>query len=237
MAKVEILSFDDRPEEKVVNPEVLEKMLEDAAAKKKANEKIKAKYKIEVIFGPGRSISYLKPSKGRIITWLSGSALHGGGDELMYFCGNDECSRPIEPQYFVAASLLCPYCGVESFASQMDKEMHITALREAGQNTQDFRAMPVCYDGMGFNTTPPELGRRIERIWYKLGGNADIYLKYFEDDIRFTAAEAGRSMDERLGIARAKRKGTRGIYPLHRLIRDLNAGAEPWKRFASFVTA
>lgn len=223
---VELLKFSDAPENEVLKvkpPEVA------------PDGDVIGEYKIEVQFAPGRSVSSLKPSLGILMVWQSGSALHGGGDELAYFCGNKQCDMPIKSEYFAHASIICPYCGVESFASQEDKKQHVSAARKMGEDVNKFKKMPVCYSEKMFRMSPPVLAKLVEKVWYQLSGNADIYMKFHASDIRFHTTESSDDINRRIADAHGSR--VKGVYPLKNIMKDLEAGAEPWKRFMAFLTA
>ena len=71
---------------------------------------VTAKYKIELHFGRDRSISALKPSLGLITMWESGRRLHGGGDDKMYWCGYQDCGKPVRSSAMAQYHLVCPSC-------------------------------------------------------------------------------------------------------------------------------
>src|SRR5690606_41702028 len=56
----------------------------NALQKLLADDQIKAKYKLEVLFGKARST--WKPTSGALTFWENGSKFHGGGDAKIYLC-------------------------------------------------------------------------------------------------------------------------------------------------------
>jgi hypothetical protein len=199
-----------------------------------SSDKAVAKYKIEVMFGKDRSTSSLKPSIGMLLTWVSGKHYHGGGDEQMMFCGG--CNRPVNMSYVAAASMICPHCHVESFTSEYDKIQHVNYVRSQGGDVNSFQKMPCCSGEKIFRLAPPKLAKLIEKTWFQLDCNADIYLKYHPSDIRYVPQEVkATAVTKILDSARSKRQIS--IYPLHRILKDIEAGATAWKQFLAFITA
>lgn len=173
-------------------------------------KRIKAKYKIEVQFGKARST--WKPFPGALSIYLSGTKLHGGGDEKLYLCPNDECPGIIYPTERLGASVMCRTC-----------EMMWDENKLVGE--------------ILYNLVPRDWATVIHRMFVRLEHRADLYLKYHRDDIRFRAAmEMAKS---RGGEALNKARESRGlhIYPLKNIIKDTSAGAQLYERFLAFIKA
>jgi len=195
---------------------VVEKL---ASLKKFFGDKIDARYKIEIQFGKARSS--WKPFHGAMSLYLSGSKLNGGGDEKLYLCPRDDCSGiilPIErfveetPTGQAIARVPCPSCQI------MWKEN-------------------VLVGELFFNLTPKGWAEAVLKMFARLDHNADIYLKYHREDIRYKVALelAKHSGGEILSKART----TRGlhIYPLANIIKDTGAGAQLYDRILAFINA
>lgn len=199
------------------------------------SEKIKARYKIEIQFGAGRSISALKPSIGVLLMWESGKRFHGGGDQIMYWCGYKDCECPISTDYFANFSVACPACNRESFLDHDSKAYHVKEVKKSGGNVESFKRMPIVFSERYFRLPPVKLAGLIENTWRRLGCNADIYLKFHPTDIRYrTMMETAKDIDN---MERARRLRGLSIYPLANILKDTAAGAEVRRRFLSFITA
>lgn len=216
---------------KSVTPEVLDRVLADL----KPDDTIKARYKIEIQFGQDRSMSSLKPSVGVMLCWESGKRFHGGGDDLMYWCGYPDCDTPMSTENFTDYFAVCPTCHREQFLDGPDKLQHIEDARKRGINTGSLEQLPVVSDTKFFRLPPPKIAEVIEKVWIKLGFNADIYLKYHPSDIRYRSSEmTTKTYDE---LKKVRRMRGLHIYPLARILKDTAAGADPRRRFLAFITA
>jgi len=87
------LLADDVPDEE---PRELPEDKEMEKIFKPTDRQRKAEYKIEIYFGPHRSLSW---SKAHITFWVSGRMLAGGGDDLMFLCGYSDCISPIRSEH------------------------------------------------------------------------------------------------------------------------------------------
>jgi hypothetical protein len=182
-------------------------------------EKVSARYKIEVQFGKARST--WKPFHGAMSLYLSGTKLNGGGDEKLYLCPGDGCTGTIMPiERFVEetpsgkaiARVPCPMCQIMWPENALIGELF-------------------------FNLTAKNWAEAIHKMFVRLDHNADIYLKYHREDIRYLAAlEVAKSAG---GEEIAKARTNRGlhIYPLKNLIKDTGAGAQLYDRFLAFINA
>jgi hypothetical protein len=190
-----------------------------ASLKKFFGEKVNARYKIEVQFGKARST--WKPFHGAMSLYLSGTKLNGGGDEKLYICPRDDCSGiilPIErfveetPTHKAIARVPCPECQIMWPENTLVGELF-------------------------FNLTAKKWAEAVHKMFVRLDHNADIYLKYHREDIRYqTALEVAKNTG---GELLAKARVTRGlhIYPLANIIKDTGAGAQLYDRFLAFINA
>lgn len=172
--------------------------------------KIVAKYKIEVLFGPGRTTA--GPNPVRIMCWESGKKFHGGGDESMFFCkdgtieNGEGCWNPIPSDQVKNGVAFCLHCNRAINADKL-------AMQKEGK------------------VTTRALSDELVRIFRQLGSNADIYCKFNKDDIHYVAMLRHR------GDAVAKRLLGLHIYPLKNIIKETNSGADLGKRFFAFLTS
>lgn len=173
-------------------------------------KRLDAKYKVEVLFGKERST--WKPCAGALSIYLSGTKLHGGGDEKLYLCPRKDCGGVIFPNERLGGTVMCRKCEVMQAENDLVGELL-------------------------FRLTPKDWAHVILKYYVKLDHNADIYLKYHPTDIRYKAAmEIARNRGgEEINKAR-KNRGLH-IYPLNRIVRDVSNGADLYDRFLSFITA
>jgi hypothetical protein len=173
-------------------------------------KRVRAKYKIEVFFQPGRTVN--GPNLCGVMLWESGRRIHGGGDDKMFWCKdnrqgqNEGCWGPIVSDNIKGGLAVCPKCLMA-----VDAEL-----------LTDMRVLRL---------TTRKLADVIETIFHQLGDNADVYCKYSQDDIRYRAMVMAKG--ER--VAR-KYKGLH-IYTLGNLIQDTAHGASVNNRFYAFLTS
>lgn len=171
---------------------------------------IRAKYKIEVHFGPDRTTA--GPNLAGITIWESGKRFHGGGDDLAYWCkdnrqGHDEgCWGPIISDHINNGLAYCPKCK-----RTVNAEM-LTSLRVVKLPTS-------------------KLCEVLTDIFRKLDSNCDIYLKFHKTDVRYKAMMQAKGPQ-----AANKLKGMH-IYPLKNILKETANGADLAKRFYAFLTS
>lgn len=201
----------------------------------KEAEKDKSKYKIEIIFSRHRSSLAHKPSPLMLLIWESGKRLHGGGDQKMYWCGYEDCGKPISSDYFAYMHVVCPHCQREMFLDPESKGVHIQSLKKERRASDGIERMPIVVGEKLANLTPPNLADLLVKTWYELEGEADIYLKYSPYEIRYDAVhETTKDMDN-LEKVRIKRQPL--IYTLKAIRKDLANGADLRARFLAMITA
>jgi hypothetical protein len=173
-------------------------------------KEIRAKYKIEVTFDAGRTLQ--GPNVVGIHLWESGKRLHGGGDELMFFCKDSKkgsdlgCWGPISQDNIKGPIAYCPNCQKALNADRLT-DMKIGKV------------------------TSQNLAIELAKLFRQLGSNADIYIKYHKTDVRYAAMEKAKGPD-----VAARLKGMH-IYPLKNILKDTSAGADIVKRFHAFITS
>lgn len=175
-----------------------------------ASAEIKAKYKIEIFFGPKRTLN--GPNLVLIYVWESGKKLHGGGDDLMFWCLDNKqdsdlgCGKPIPSDCVRGGMAICPHCQM---AINADRLTQAKAGRVSTRN----------------------LSKHLAEIYYQLNGSADIYCKYDKRDPRVLAQERD------VGADKARKLKGLHIYPLKNIIKDTAHGANVADRFFAFLTA
>lgn len=171
---------------------------------------IRAGYKIEIMFGPKRTVN--GPNPICIQGFESGKRLNGGGDDLLYWCkdvrpGHDEgCWGAIPSAWMQNQLAWCQHCDAT-----------INSEYLTGQRLM--------------NVTTQKLAEHVAAIWRQLKMNADIYCKYNQEDIRYKVCE------QKVGAAEARRLRGLFIYPLANILKDTAAGSSIESRFESFFKA
>lgn len=175
------------------------------------SKEIPALYKIEIFFGPNRT--HQGPNVVSVKFWESGRRLHGGGDDLMYMCRNNEegkeaegCQAIFSSDCVKAGVAMCPKCGNAINAEKLTR-------------------------GLVANFTTRRLAKELAALWRKLNCNADIYCKYDRTDIRY------RMVEREKGPRRAKELKGLSIYPLKNILADTAGGADVEGRIFAFLTA
>jgi len=182
----------------------------DAATQKKIDDAtIKAKFKIEIKFRGDRKI-FGDNSIGWQV-YESGKHLHGGGDELVYWCisrktDGQGCGAPIIGSNIIQGVALCTSCHKQINASMLTSNFVI-------------------------KMTIPKLASETAKLWRKLEGSADIYCKYSREDIRY------KIMEQDVGAQKARELQGLFIYPLANIIKDTSAGSPIESRLEAFFKA
>lgn len=199
------------------------------------DELAKATYKIEIQFSRHRSPNKGVPSPSMILIWESGKKFHGGGDQRMYWCGHDDCGKPLSSDNFGYMHVVCPKCNREMFLDPKAKEAHRRDMMSRGLDPRDLSNIPYVVGERLVNLTPSNLAVLLEKTWRQLDGDADIYIKYSPYDIRYHKGDNEIEVAEKLGKVRTARRPV--IYPLKNIIKDLHAGASLQHRFIALVTS
>lgn len=171
---------------------------------------VQARYKIEVHFGKERST--WKPCPGAVALFLSGSKLHGGGDDKLYFCPKSDCNGIIWPNERMGSSVVCRTCQMVWSENDIVGEML-------------------------YRLTPRDWATVIHRIFARCEHNADIYVKYHWSDIR---RQTEMEMAAKKGgeeVRKARKARGLHIYPLKNIIKDTSNGAQLYDRILAFITA
>jgi hypothetical protein len=171
--------------------------------------KIKARYKIEIFFGPDRTLQ--GPNLCQVQFFESGKKLNGDGDDMMFVCANPDepslgCGSFIPGDAIKGGIAICPGCKMA---------IKQTALTER----------------LIGRLTTRNLATSLAKWFRKLDSDCDLYCKYDREDIRYVA------MVQRLGSQAAHRLRGLHIYPLRNIIKDLSNGASLEDRIFAFLTA
>jgi len=199
------------------------------------DKKDKADYKIELVFDSRRSARLHKLVPFMVTIWESGKRLHGGGDDKMYWCGYEDCGKPIKTANFAYMHTVCPSCNRELFLDPPSKGAHIRSLNREGRQSDGIEKIPIVVGERFCNLPPSKIADLLVKLWYQLEGKADVYFKHTARKIRYDAVhETTRDIDN-LEMARISRKP--GIYTLKSIRKDIAAGSDLKKRFLSWILA
>lgn len=192
-----------------------------------------ARYKIEIQFDKGRT--RLGPNVAVIMLWESGKQLHGGGDQLLFWCGNRQCQRAVSAECIEGIWGVCPHCKVRQFMNVDDRRAAFRAPHELKLSAQELEQIPVLDTKKYFKLQTRKVASWCAKLWRELDCSADIYLKFHPSDIRYSALhDEGRSIDI---LERARTTRLPSVYPLRNILRDTASGADLAKRFFAFLTA
>jgi hypothetical protein len=195
----------------------------------------KARYKIEVMFHRNRSSLLHKPTAVMLLIWESGKRLHGGGDEKMYWCGYLDCGKPISSDDFGYMHLVCRHCQREQFLDPSSKHQHLKSLRQERRTSDGIEKLPFVVGERLANLTPSNLASFLEKTWYQLNSEADVYFKYSPYEIRYDILQESTRDIDNLEKVRVQRKP--GIYTLAAIRKDIANGANLKSRFLAMITA
>lgn len=185
------------------------KRLDAATEEQIDSAQIRARFKIELKFREERSL--LDDVSVGWQVYESGKHLHGGGDELVYWCLSSDgleqgCGAPIIGSNIIQGVALCMGCNRQINAAMLTSNFVIRmTLRKLAQETA--------------------------KLWRKLDGSADIYCKFSPEDIRY------KIMVKKIGSDKARKLQGLFIYPLTNLIKDTSAGSSLESRLEAFFKA
>jgi len=206
-------SIDNAP--KLSEEEELSLKKRMAAMDKLLEEKGLAKYKLEIMFERKRSI--VAPTFGIMSFWESGTKLHGGGDTRVYICAGkaqkkSDCEAFIPDASTGYGHLVCPEC------------------RTVWQG-------PEVTGEIGARLTMQNWAVLLHKYFMRMGGNADIYMKYPKHDIRVLASVEQQKQLGGEELAKLRRDQQRCIYPLKNILKDVSSGADLLTKFYAFLKA
>lgn len=211
------------------------KITAEEAGKIEEEKKDRADYKIEVLFDSRRSARLHKLVPILVTIWESGKRFHGGGDDKMYWCGYDDCGKPIKPGLFAFMHVVCPHCNRELFLDEATKAAHIRSLAKENRASSGIEKLPVIFGERFCNLPPPKIAELLEKLWYQLDGKADIYFKHTARKIRYDVLhETPKDLDN-LEAVRLEREA--GIYTLKSIRKDIASGSSLKNRFLSWILA
>ena len=190
----------------------------------------RARYKIEVMFGPRRTVN--GPNVCLVQLWESGKHLNGGGDSVLYLCLNHTKLHMATTRDVLFGLKKNPDafewvggCGQLVPDRQLQAGIGYCAHCRRGINAE------LAAHLLPFECTTTHLAEVLALLFRQLDHSADIYSKFFPDDIRYQATlraygpEKGRKLR---GLA---------IYPLQNILKDTANGSSLEARFRAYLTA
>jgi len=207
----------------------------DGSLEELVADAVKARYKLEIHFGPDRSSLSHKLMAALVTIWESGKRLHGGGDEKMYWCGYSDCGKPFSTDNFAYMHAVCPKCQRELHLDPQSKQDHLDYLAQENLPVNGMDKLPIVVGEKLMKQTPPAIAGFLAKTWYDLDCNADIYLKFHPKDMRFDKKNFGHEVVDKIETARAKRDPV--IYPLSRILADTSSGGDLKHHILAMITA
>jgi hypothetical protein len=204
---------------------------------KKVEEEQKdiADFKIEVMFDSRRSARLHKLVPFFVTIWESGKRLHGGGDDKMYWCGYEDCGKPIYSSDFGYMHTVCRHCNRELFLDEQSKAGHIKSLRRENRRSEGIERIPTVVGERFCHLPPGKIAELLAKLWYQLDGKADVYFKYSPAKIRYDKLHETTKSIDNLESARLQREP--GIYTLKSIRKDMAGGSDVQKLFLGWVLA
>ena len=174
------------------------------------DDEILALYKIEMHFEKRRTDRGAFP--GILLVFKTG-VLSGGGDEILYPCPDDACSGYIDFDHRSSATgqALCTACG------NVWEESALTGIR-------------------GYKLSVDGWAEVVSKVFWDLGGRADIYLKTHWSDLR-KAAIKETIMERRGEDLYEARKKVVLRYALGAILKDTATGSSLESRIRGLLRA
>ena len=221
-----------------ISPEGLDLMRkfldESAAARKK-----QARYKIELMFGSGRTpLGQPNGNPAVISVYESGRRLHGGGDEMAYWCLMRDKGAKMRTTFVpseVSPSGKTVGCGKIITSDFIQQGVQIVGGKQVTRRTAICPHCALQWDASMLTGqicgrwSTGRLAKKLVSLWELAGGDADIYLKYHHRDIRYV------SMERQHGTEVARKLRGAVIYPLQNIVVDVANGASLENRFYVFL--
>ena len=192
------------------------------------NKLTRAAYKIQIWIKSGRS--HTKPLLFSLSIWASGKRLHGGGDESLFICRRrPEAKRPTAP-FGTAASMAASAPSPDG----CDWPIPVSSVgggRAVCPNCDTVWDTEQIADSIMYNTTVTKAADILAYWFRRVGEDADINVKYRDDDIRVV------TMAKTHGLDKARRLKGLTVYKLDRIVRDTIGGSTLETRFKALLLA
>lgn len=234
-AKAEAASLEAHKGKPILGPDE-ERLLAALRKKVEAGDKNEAPYKLEVMFGSGRTPS--GPNNCVITIWETGR-FKGGADEIMHWCGHDTCRMPIRGAHLAHFHVVCPHCQQESFVSPDAKMELIRIAKKNKMDWQRLEALPILTPEYSMYNAPTKLiAERCAMFWRRLGSLADLMIKYSPRDIRAYDVPDHQRGDAFNDARIARNTHAKALrYRMMAIHRDIGNGADLTRRFRVALAA
>jgi len=190
----------------VLSPEVAERVERTMKALRGQENQVRSQFLVDVMFSRGRSA--FKPYDGLIVAYTNGGFMHGGGDEMVYFCprrveknGQTKvCATPLPPIAIQGKVAVCPTCEKPSRDKDLIGQVY------AKLTTQNWATL-------------------VTRMFYRLDCNADLRICTLKGDLHQATAE---EKEKQRGGERLNKVYTEQVYvryTLASMIKDTASGA------------
>jgi hypothetical protein len=231
-----ILRRNKTPEEMRVLEDLNKEIQEDL---QKTRDK-QARYKIEVTFGSKRTpLGQPQGNACTIVVYESGRRFHGGGDDLAWWCDVRDAGAGQYDKFHAdthkpgnkklgCGKVITSDCIVNETTVGKDKQMHTVRKAVCPHCGLMWRASMMTDAIMGRWSTR-RMAKKLFQLWISADGDADIYLKYHNTDIRYI------TMERMHGTSMARNLRGMAIYPLQNIIKDTSNGASVEDRFFIFL--
>jgi hypothetical protein len=190
----------------VLSPEVAERVERTMKALRAQEDQVRSRFLLDVMFNKGRSIH--RPYDGLLVAYTNGGFLHGGGDEMVYFCPNKVeknghtklCATPLPPIAIQGKVAVCPVCETPSRDRELIGQVY------AKLTTQNWAAL-------------------VTRMFYRLDCNADLRICILKGDLRKTTEEEKEKSSGGEKLHRLYNEHQWVRYTLAQMIKDTASGA------------
>lgn len=179
----------------------------------------RSRFLLDIAFTEKRSMH--APFGGIVLAFTNGGFAHGGGDELVYFCPKPvergtqtkTCAAPIPPNFIKGKVAVCPECRGVS------KDVELCGQTYAKLTMQNWAPL-------------------VTKFYRRLGGNADLRIAVFNNDLRNNAFAAQQGSDRAANSMLDLRHERHWVrYSLDALIRDTSSGRSLESCIEAFLRA
>lgn len=178
----------------------------------KRSDEIKAKYKIQIFFGPKRKTS--DKNLCMVHVFESGGHYHEHQDQLCYFCWDIE-NRNVGCRNIIPASKIsgsvgwCDTCKAP-------------------------RATPRMTEFIVYNLPTKIIADNVYKLFRALDSDADIYIKHAKNDIRKLTEMGDKGLKD---MRKVEEQRDAVIYPLKHILTDVSNGSNIAHKIDDFLRA
>lgn len=187
-------------------------MPEDVKQFFKRPEEVKAKYKIQILFGPRRNTSHTNLCMVHVFE--SGGYHHEHQDQLCYFCWDIEdrnigCRKVIPASKINGSVGWCDTCKAPRVTSKLT-------------------------EFIVYNLPTAIIADNVYKLFRSLDSNADIYIKHAKNDIRKLTELGDKGLRD---MKKIEDQRDAVIYPLKHILKDVSNGSNVIHKIDTFLRA